>query len=77
MQVLILCGEFLLHIPCWLHLHLGSFCYTSHAGFTYTSLLACYILMQGVSRTCPELDLVLFEEVLLTSSFFFSFLSRF
>ena len=26
-------GEFLLHIPCWLHFSLGSFSYTSHAGF--------------------------------------------
>ena len=26
-------GEFLLHIPCWLHFYLGSFSYTSHAGF--------------------------------------------
>ena len=28
-------GEFLLHIPCWLHFHLGSFSYTSHAGFIF------------------------------------------
>ena len=28
-----LSGEFLLHIPCWLHLYLGSFSYTSHTGF--------------------------------------------
>ena len=34
-------------------------------------LQACYILMQGVSRTCPEMDLVLFEEVLLNFFFFF------
>ena len=26
-----LCGEFLLHIPCWLHFYLGSFSYTSRA----------------------------------------------
>ena len=39
-------GEFLLHIPCWLHFYLGSFSYTSHAGF---------IFMLWVSLTHPEL----------------------
>ena len=29
----ILSGEFLLHIPCWLQFYLGSFSYTSRAGF--------------------------------------------
>ena len=29
-----LSGEFLLHIPCWLHFYLGSFSDTSRAGFT-------------------------------------------
>ena len=28
-------GEFLLHIPCWLHIYLGSFSYTSRAGFNF------------------------------------------
>ena len=28
-----LCGDFLLHIPCWLHFYVGSFSYTSCAGF--------------------------------------------
>ena len=28
-------GEFLLHIPCWLHFCLGSFFYASNAGFTF------------------------------------------
>ena len=37
-------GEFLLHIPCWLHFYLGSFSYTSHAGF---------IFIWGVSLTHP------------------------
>ena len=31
--VLFLSGEFLLHIPCWLHFYIGSFSYTSHAAF--------------------------------------------
>ena len=34
-------GEFLLHVPCWLY-NVGSFYYTSRAGF----------LMWGVSLTC-------------------------
>ena len=37
-----LCGEFLLHIPCWFHFYLGSFFYTSRAGFN---------LISGVSLT--------------------------
>ena len=28
-------GEFLLHTPCWLYFSLGSFSYTSHAGFIF------------------------------------------
>ena len=28
-------GEFLLHIPCWLNSSVGSFPYTSHAGFCF------------------------------------------
>ena len=28
-------GEFLLHIPCWLHFYRGSFSYTSRAGFKF------------------------------------------
>ena len=45
--------EFLLHIPCWLyfylgfHFYVGSFSYTSRAGF---------ILIWGVYRTHPVLD---------------------
>ena len=30
-----LCGEFLLHIPCWLHFYLESFSYTFRAGFIF------------------------------------------
>ena len=37
-----LSGEFLLHIPCWLHFYLGSFSYTSRAG---------HIFIGGVFRT--------------------------
>ena len=32
-----LSGEFLLHIPCWLHFYLGSFSYTSRAGLNFIS----------------------------------------
>ena len=28
-------GEFLLHIPCWLHFYLGSFSYIPHASFIF------------------------------------------
>ncbi len=30
-----LSGQFLLHIPCWLYIYVGSFSYTSHAGFFF------------------------------------------
>ena len=43
---LLFCGEFLLHIPCWLHFSVGSFSYTSRADF---------IFMWGVSLTHPML----------------------
>ena len=48
----LLSGEFLLHIPCWLHFfnfffNLGSFSYTSRAGF---------ISIWGVCITHPMLD---------------------
>ena len=42
----ILSGEFLLHIPCSLCFYVGSFSYTSHAGFTF---------IWGVSLTHPML----------------------
>ena len=32
-----LSGEFLLHIPCWLHFYVESFSYTSRAGFNFIS----------------------------------------
>ena len=43
---LFLSGEFLLHIPCWLHIYAGSFSYTSCTGF---------IFIWGVSLTRPML----------------------
>ena len=52
-----LSGEFLLHIPCWLHFYLGSFSYTSHAGF---------IFIWGVSLTHPVLALLFMWGVSLT-----------
>ena len=46
MLTLFLCGEFVLHNPCWLHFCACSFSYTSHAVFVF---------MQGVSLTHPVL----------------------
>ena len=48
--------EFLLHIPCWLHFYLGSFSFTSLAGF---------IFIWGVSLTHPMLTSFLYGEFLL------------
>ena len=36
-------GEFLLHIPCWLHFYLGSFSYTSRAGFILSGKFLLHI----------------------------------
>ena len=72
----LLCGEFLLHIPCWLFFfffffNLGSFSYTSRAGFifsvgsfSYTSR-AGFIFIRGVSLERPVLALFLSRESLL------------
>ena len=49
--------EFLLHIPCWLNFYLGSFSYTSRAGF---------IFIWGVSLTHPVLASIFIWEVSLT-----------
>ena len=49
-------GEFLLHIPRWLHFYAGSFSHTSHADFVF---------MRGVSLTHPMLTLFLCGEFLL------------
>ena len=60
----LLSGDFLLHIPCWLHFYLGSFSDTSHAGF---------IFMWGVSLTHPVLASLLSGEFLLHISCLFYF----
>ena len=52
----LLSGEFLLHIPCWVHFYMGSFSYTSHAGV---------IFIWGVCLTHPVLDSFLCGEFLL------------
>ena len=44
-------AQFLLHIPCWLHFYVGSFSYTSRAGF---------IFIWGVSLTHPVLGVFFF-----------------
>ena len=49
------CGEFLLHIPCWLYIYLGSFSCTSRSGF---------IFIWGVSLTHPKLALIFCGEFL-------------
>ena len=54
--LLFLCGEFLSHIPYWLHFYVGSFSYTSHAGL---------IFIWGVSPTHPMLASFLCVEFLL------------
>ena len=55
-----LCGEFLLHIPCWLYFCLGSLSYTSCAGFISYASHAGFIFMWGVSLTYPVLSSSLF-----------------
>ena len=44
-------GEFLLHIPCWLHFYLGGLSYTFRAGFLFLS--GEFIFIWGVSLTHP------------------------
>ena len=51
-----LSGGFLLHIPCWFYFSLGSFSYTSHA---------CFRFLWGVSLTHPVLASYLCGEFLL------------
>ena len=55
---LFLSGEFLLHIPCWLHFSVGSFSHTSCAGFlfhlgsfSYTSHAGFYFYLWSFSYT--------------------------
>ena len=59
------CGEFLLHIPCWLYIYLGSFSYTSRSGF---------IFICGVSLTHPTLALIFCREFLTHPMLAFYFL---
>ena len=59
-------GEFLLHIPCWLHFYVGSFSYTSLAGFVF---------ILGVSLTHPELVYFFMAGVSLTHPVLTSLLS--
>ena len=72
-----LSAEFLLHISCWLHFCLGTFSYTSRAGFMFlwgvslthpVQVLKIIIKICGVSLTHP---------VLAFFSFFFIFFSFF
>ena len=82
----LLSGEFLLHIPCRLYFSVGSFSYTSHAGFyfnlgsfSYTSRVG-FIFIWRVSLTHPMLVLVFcgkFRLEMLCHPFFFLFFSFF
>ena len=75
MLALFLSGEFLLHVPCWLNHYLGSFSYTSRAGFifiwgvslTHPVLASFFIFffIWGVSLTHPVLALFISGEFLL------------
>ena len=59
-----LSGEFLLHIPRWLFISVGSFSYTSHA---------CLIFLWGVSLTHPVLASYLCGEFLLNVRYWLCF----
>ena len=72
MLTLCLCGEFLLHIPSWLYVSVGSFSYTSHAGFFYFNVGSfSYTSRAGFSFICgrflkhPVLASILCGEFLL------------
>ena len=58
------CGEFLLHIPCLLDFSVGSFSYTSHAGF-FSLFFLRFFFIWGVSLTHPVLVSYLGGEFLL------------
>ena len=76
-----LCGEFLLHIPYWRHLHLWSISYISRAGFIFiwgislTPLIG-FNLISGLSLTHNVLASSLFGGVSLTPPVLASLLSR-
>ena len=59
MLVSALPGEFLLHIPCWFHFHVGSFSYTSQASFRFPSGVLFHIPFWWVSLTHPTLSFFL------------------
>ena len=70
-------GEFLLHIQCWIYFFVGSFSYTSRAGFVF------FFFFWGVSLAHPMLDLPFCGEFLFhipcwlfSFSFCFSYTSR-
>ena len=63
----IVSGEFLLNIPYWLHFHMGSFSYTSHADL---------IFMEGVSLTHSVLVYFGYWGVFLTHPVQVSFFSE-
>ena len=46
-----LSGDFLLHIPCWLHVSVGSFSYTSRAGLFFF-FFSFFFFMWGSSLVC-------------------------
>ena len=52
----VLCGEFLLHIPCWFCFYVGSFSSTT---------LATFVFIWGVSHTHPVLSWLLCKEFVL------------
>ena len=58
MLALFLSEEFLLHIPCWLHFSVGSFSYTSRAGFFYFYFfifaVGCFSGVQSSLKTNPK-----------------------
>ena len=58
----VLCGEFVLHIPCCLDLYARCFSYTSRAGFVFFFF---FFLILGVSLTHPVLSSLLCGEFLL------------
>ena len=60
-----LSGEFLLNIPYWIYLSVGSFSYTSHAAF--------FLKIWGVSLTHPMMDSFLSGEFLLHIPCWFNF----
>ena len=58
-------GEFLLHIPCWLNISVGSFFYIYHADFIFLWGASLLLLIWGVSLTHPVLVSFLSGEFLL------------